>query len=112
MTDLNKPAPAKPPRKPGRSALEQEIEASLEQRNPQLIITRLKCPEGKATGSGAQFTCKAEGPYGVSPAVIDIRVTQTDDTGKRFELRGTIDFTDPTGRKAHGSFRNVKVVVP
>jgi hypothetical protein len=110
--DLAKPAPAKPAGKPGRSPLEQQIELSLEQRDPQLLITRLSCPEGRATGAGATFRCIARGPYGVSPAVIDIRVTQTDDTGKRFELRGDIEFTDPAGRKQRGSFRNVRVVVP
>jgi hypothetical protein len=112
VVDLDKPAPAKPAGKPGRSPLEQQIELSLEQRDPQLLITRLSCPEGRATGAGAKFTCRAKGPYGVSPAVIDIRVTQTDDTGKRFELRGDIDFTDPAGRKQHGTFRNVRVIVP
>ena len=112
VVDLDQPAPARPPAQPGRSPLEQAIEASLQQNNPQLIITRLRCPEPEPSGSGAQFDCRAKGPYGVSPAVVVIHVTQRDEAGKRFVLRGTIDFTDPTGRKAHGTFEGVKVVVP
>lgn len=112
VVDLNRPPPAKPPSTPGRSALEDAIQASLQQRDPQLIITTLRCPEGKATGARAKFTCTGKGPYGVSPAVIVVRVTQTDAAGKRFVLRGTLDFTDPTGRKAHGSFRDVRVAIP
>ena len=112
VVDLNQPSPAKPPSAPGRSTLEDAIQASLQQRDPQLIITTLRCPDGKATGAGAKFTCTGKGPYGVSPATIVVRVTQTDAAGKRFVLSGTIDFTDPAGRKAHGSFRNVRVAIP
>ena len=112
VVDLDQPAPEKPAGPPGRSPLEQAIEAALEQSNPQLIITRLKCPEQEQGSRGARFTCRAKGPYGVSPATVVIRVTQTDSAAKRFVLSGTIDFTDPTGRSAHGTFQDVKVVVP
>lgn len=111
LVDLDAPPPAEPAPTPGVSELEQGILASLNETDAQLIISKLKCPDGKATGDGAKFTCTATGVYGVGATRFDIHVTQTDDAGKRFELTGEFDAKDPTGTR-HGSFQDVKVVLP
>jgi hypothetical protein len=110
LVDLDAPPPAEPAPTPGVSELEQGILASLHETDAQLIISKLKCPDGTATGDGAKFTCEAKGTYGVGSTSFDIHVTQTDDAGKRFELSGEFDAKEPTGTR-HGSFRGVKVVL-
>lgn len=110
LVDLDAPPPTEPAPTPGVSDLEQGILASMNETDAQLIITKLKCPGGKAVGDGAEFTCKAQGAYGVGSVSFDIHVKQTDDAGKRFELSGEFDAKEPTGTR-HGSFEGVKVVL-
>jgi hypothetical protein len=108
--DLSQPAPRKPALPPGRSQLEQQMDFRLRRLDPRLIISKVDCPQGKATGKGATFTCKANATLGVNPATITVHVVQTDSAGKQFVLSGEI--VNPDRGEKYGSFRKVKLVVP
>jgi hypothetical protein len=108
--DLNQHVVRRPTLPPGRSHLEYQMELRLGQLDPMLSIHRLKCPQGKATGKGAKFTCKADATLGVNPATITVHVVQTDSAGKQFVLSGEI--VNPARGEKSGSFQKVKLAVP